>query len=144
MTRRAAILSHLLFNLPLAAGLLFTAGTAAAQTSLNVVVPFAFSANGQHLPAGSYRVQRRSEYFLTIRNVQTKSAVTVMIRPENGRPLESHSRLIFDRIGNRSYLTEVWTPDTSRYSKLTGQHSVDQELAMQNHPAPSTIEVAAK
>ena len=55
-TRRAAILTNLLFSLPVAVGLLSAAPTASAQTNLDVNVPFAFSANDQHLPAGSYRV----------------------------------------------------------------------------------------
>jgi hypothetical protein len=144
MTRRAAILSHLLFSLPLAAGLLASAIPASAQTSLKVDVPFAFSANNQPLPAGSYWIQRQSEYFLSIRNVKTASNVVVMIYPEQGGPLESHSRLIFVREGHQNYLTQVWTPDTNRYSKLTSRPRYNQELRTQVHPTPSTIEVAAK
>jgi hypothetical protein len=143
-TRRAAILSNLLFSLPLAAGLLASAIPASAQTSLKVDIPFAFSANNQNLPAGSYWVQRQSDYFLSIRNVKTASTVVVMIYPEKGSPLESHSRLVFAREGNHSYLTQVWTPDSNRYSKLTVRHRHDEELRTQIHPAPSTVEVAAK
>jgi hypothetical protein len=144
MTRRAAILSHLLFSLPLAAGLLASAIPASAQTSLTVDIPFAFSANNQQLPAGSYWIRRQSEYFLSIRNVKTANTVVVMIYPENGGALESHSRLVFDREGNHSYLTQVWTPDSNRYSKLTVRRRHDEELRTQSHPAPSTVEVAAK
>ena len=143
-TRRAAILSHLLFSLPLTAGLLGSAIPASAQTSLKVDIPFAFSANNQQLPAGSYWVQRQSDYFLSIRNVKTASTVVVMIHPEQGGALESHSRLIFVREGNHSYLTQVWTPDTNRYSKLTLRRRHDEELRTQIHPAPSTIDIAAK
>ena len=143
-TRRAAILTNLLFSLPLTAGLLGSAIPATAQTSLTVDVPFAFSANNQQLPAGSYWIQRKSDYFLSIRNVKTASTVVVMIHPEQGGALESHSRLIFDREGNHRYLSQVWTPDTNRYSKLTVRRQRDQELRTQVHPAPSTVEVAAK
>jgi hypothetical protein len=143
-TRRAAILSTLRFSLPLAAGLLALAIPASAQTSLKVDIPFAFSANNQNLPAGSYWMQRQSDYFLTIRNVKTASTVVVMIHPEQGGVPESHSRLIFAREGNHTYLTQVWTPDTNRYSKLTVRRQHDQELRTQIHPAPSTVEVAAK
>jgi hypothetical protein len=144
MTRRAAILSNLLFSLPLAAGLLGSAIPASAQTNLDVNVPFAFSANHQQLPAGHYRVQLVSDCFLSIRNVKTASTVVVMVRPEEGRLFESHSRLVFDREGNQNYLTQVWSADTSRYSKLTSRPRHDQELRTQVHPAPSTVEVAAK
>jgi hypothetical protein len=144
MTRRAAILSNLLFSLPLAAGLLTSATHASAQTNLDFNVPFAFSAGNQHLPAGHYRVQSLSSCILSIRNVKTASTIAVMVRTEQGRPLESQSRLVFDREGNQNYLTQVWTADTSRYSKLTSRPRRDQELRTQIHPAPSTVEVAAK
>ena len=146
MTRqmlRAAILSNLLFSLPVAAGLLGSATAASAQTSLNANVPFAFSANNHYLPAGQYHVQRLSDWFLQIRNVKTASTVTVMIRPEQGRNVESYSRLVFAREGNQNYLTQVWTPETNRYSQLTARPKFNQELA-KNHHAGSTIEVAAK
>ncbi len=77
---------------------------------------------------------------MSIRNVKTASTVVVMIHPEQGGALESHSRLIFVREGNQNYLTQVWTPDTNRYSKLTLRRRHDEELRTQIHPAPSTIE----
>jgi hypothetical protein len=143
-TRRAAILTNLLFSLPVAAGLLSAAPTASAQTTLDVNVPFAFSANDQHLPAGSYRVQLLSQRYLSIRNVKTARTIVVMIRPEQGRAFESHSRLVFDRYGNQNYLTQIWALGTNMYSKLTAKPSFNQELAKQAHPAASTVEVAAK
>ena len=144
MTRRAAILSNLLFSLPLAAGLLGSAIHASAQTSMDVNVPFAFSANHQYLPAGHYRVQLVSQCFLSIRNIKTASTIVVMVRPEEGRLFESHSRLVFDRQGSQNYLTQVWTANTNSYSTLTSRPRYDQELRTQVHPAPSTVEVAAK
>ncbi len=143
-TRHAAILSNLLFSLPLAAGLLGSAIPATAQTSMDVNVPFAFSAGNQHLPAGSYRVQLVSERFLSIRNVKTASTVVVMIRPEEGRILGSHSHLVFDRVGNQNYLTQVWGPGTKSYSKLVARPGFNQELAKQVQPASSAVEVATK
>ncbi|HZD75705.1 MAG TPA: hypothetical protein VE218_01790 [Acidobacteriaceae bacterium] len=142
-TLRAAILSNLLFSLPVAAGLLGSATAASAQTSLNVNVPFAFSANNHYLPAGEYHVQRVSDCFLSIRNIKTGSALVVIIRPETGNALDSYSRLVFDREGNQNYLTQVWTPDTNKYSQLTVRPKFNQELA-KDVPAGSTIEVAAK
>jgi hypothetical protein len=144
MTRRAAILSHLLFSLPLA-GLLASAIPASAQTNLDVTVPFAFSVGNQLLPAGHYRVQSQSNYsFLSIRNVETASTTVVTVRSEGGRHLQGNSRLVFNRQGNNHYLTQVWSPDTDRYSEVTSRPRYNQELRTQNHPAPSTVEVAAK
>jgi hypothetical protein len=144
-TRRpAAILTNLLLTLPLAAGLFCSAQNASAQTILDVNVPFGFSAAHQQLPAGSYRVQLLSQRYVSIRNIKTARTIVVMVRPEQGRYLESHSRLVFDRQGSQNYLSQVWTPNTNSYSKLTAAPSFNQELAKQVHPASSTIEVAAK
>ena len=143
-TRRAAILRHLLFSLPLAAGLLASAVPASAQTNLDVTVPFAFSVGNHHLPAGHYWVQSQSNYFLSIRNVETASTTVVMVRSEGGRHLQGNSRLVFNREGNQNYLTQVWAPETDRYSALSSPPRHDQELNTQIHPAASTVEVAAK
>jgi hypothetical protein len=143
-TRRAAILSNLLFSLPLTVGLLGSAIPASAQTNLDVNVPFAFSVGNQHLPAGHYRVQSQSDYFLSIRNVKTSGTTVVMVRSEGGRHLQGNSRLVFDCEGNQNYLTQVWAPDTGRYSALSSPPRHDQELNTQIHPASSTVEIAAK
>jgi hypothetical protein len=143
-TRRAANLSPLLFSLSLAAGLLGSATAASAQTNLDVTVPFAFSVGNHHLPAGHYRVQSQSNYFLSIRNVETASTTVVVVHSEGGRHLQGNSRLVFNHEGNQNYLTQVWAPETDSYSELAARPKVDQELAKQVHTAGPTIEVAAK
>ena len=144
MTRRAAILTNLLLSLPLTASLLCAAPAASAQTGLIVNVPFAFSANNHYMPAGPYQVQPVSDRFLSIRNVKTGSTIFAMVRPEQGRILESHSRLVFDRTGSQNYLKQVWVPVTSKYSELVVRPSQNQELAKQATQKSSTIEVASK
>lgn len=143
MTRPAAILSNLLFSLPLAAGLLAAVPVASAQTNVIANIPFAFSANNQHLPAGRYQVQRASDYFLYVRNVQSGKAVFLMVRSEEGRNLANYGRLVFDRAGTRNYLTQVWIPGASRHSEMVVQPRHQEELAKEAAPA-STIEVATK
>jgi hypothetical protein len=143
-TRRAAILTNLLLTLPVAAGLLCSAPSASAQTLMDVNVPFAFSAAHQHLPAGSYRIQLLSQCYVSIHDLKTARTIVVMVRPEQGRNLESHSRLVFDRDGSQNSLTQVWGAGASGYSKLTAAPKFNQELAKQAHPAASTIELAAK
>ena len=89
MRNSAFVLQHrfgnLLFSLTVAVGLLGSATAASAQTSLDVNVPFAFSANHQHLPAGSYRVQLQSQCYVSIRDIKTSRTIVVMVRPEEGR-----------------------------------------------------------
>jgi hypothetical protein len=146
MRRRAAILSNLFFSFPLAASLLGAAPVASAQTNLVANIPFAFSANNQHLLAGRYQVQMTSDHFLYVRNVQTGKAVCLMVRPEEGRNLADYTnygRLVFERTESGSYLTQVWTPGTSRHSELVIRPKHQEELAKQT-PAVSTIELAAK
>jgi hypothetical protein len=98
-----------------------------------------------HLPAGHYRIQSQSQsnYFLSIRNLETASTTVVMVHSEGGRHLRGNSRLVFNREGNQNYLTQVWAPETDRYSELS-RPKVDPELAKQVHPGTSTIEVASK
>src|SRR5271155_1633302 len=71
MTRHTAILTNLLLSLPLATGLLCATANASAQTSETVTIPFAFSADPQQVPAGTYEVRLLSSSFLSLYNLRT-------------------------------------------------------------------------
>jgi hypothetical protein len=142
-TRRAAIFSNLLFSLPVAAGLLCSAISASAQSSPTFTVPFAFSANHLYLPAGNYQVLQQSDFALYVRNIQTGKAVFLAVRPQDGVPVGSRGRLVFERTGSRNHLTQVWIPGRSSRNEMVVRSRHQEALAKQTAPK-STIEVAAK
>ena len=106
MTRRSRILTNLLLSLPLATSLLCAAPHAGAQTSASFTVPFAFSANNQEVPSGSYNVQLQDR-FLYLRSLKTTKTVILMVRPDDSARMTDTGRLVFQRYGRRNYLKQV-------------------------------------
>jgi hypothetical protein len=145
MTRRSRILSNLLLSLPLATTLLCAAPHAGAQNSASFTVPFAFSANNQNVPAGSYNVQPVSSCILALHNVKTGRRLFLMVLPnDSGRAIETQSRLVFRRYGTHAYLTQVWSSGTSTHSELVVQPKTERDLAKGSPQAGSSFEVALK
>src|SRR5580704_12577359 len=115
MKRHSRIVTHLLFSLPVAAGLLCAAPGASAQTTQTAVIPFAFSANGHQLPAGAYQVRLLSKCILSLYSANANRTELLMVHPEGGRVIETRGRLVFHRHGTRSDLTQIRVPGTSFY-----------------------------
>jgi hypothetical protein len=141
MTRISALSASVL-SLALTAGLLLTTNQASAQEKASVTVPFAFSANHQQVPAGSYEVKMASERFLSLRNKQTNQTQTILVRPETGSVTESRGRLVFRRQGGQTQLMQVWVAGTCVHSELPGRkkHQRGLEIAQAN----TTFEVQMK
>jgi hypothetical protein len=96
------------------------------------------------VPAGYYQVQLLSDRFLSLRNIKTNKTQVLMVRPEAGSVIETRGRLVFQRDGNRNYLTQIWVAGTSLHSEMAVQHKPEPELAKGPAPARSTIELALK
>ncbi len=142
MKRHSAILTNLLLSLPLATGLLCAATNASAQTSETVTIPFEFSADHQLVQAGSYEVRLLSSSFLTLYNLKTAKTQILMVRPDEGRVIETRGRLVFRRDETGSHLTQVWIVGKSSHSELAFQPKPGQAMAKNNPVA--TFEIALK
>jgi hypothetical protein len=144
MNRRLSTLATMLL-IVVVFGLLSTATPAAAQTSASVRIPFAFTANHQQVPAGSYKVELLSDRFLALIDVKTgKTQTIVMVRPESGPAIETNSRLVFMTTGDRYYLREVKLAGSSLRSELIMQYKFEKDIARNQLPAASTVEIAMK
>ena len=144
MTRRSALIAHVLYTLPLAAGLLCSTGTASAQTNEVVNIPFAFSANHHSVAAGTYQVQMISDRFVSLRNIKTHQSQVLMVRPDQGRAIESQGRLIFRRVAGRNYLQQVYLAGTSSHSELSVHPKLEKQYAQTAWPSAATFELALK
>jgi hypothetical protein len=143
MSSLSSTLTNLLLTLPLVAGLLGSTTAAYAQTGATATVPFAFSANNVHEPAGTYRVQLLSDRFMCLRNVKTGKTQCLVVRPESERIIETQGRLVFQRYGSQKYLVQVWISGTNIHSEIAQKH----EKAVLEATAPASaaqIEVALK
>ena len=144
MTRYTAILTNMLLSLPLAAGLLCATSNASAQTGETATVPFAFAADHQQFPAGTYEVSRLPDGIMSLRNLNTGRTQLLMVRLETGRVVETRGRLVFQLGQTENTLTQVWIPGTTIHSELTVQPKIQKLITKNQSPAGSVIEVATK
>ena len=76
---------------------------------LTVTVPFAFTAENSSLPAGTYTVSTLPPYNMI--KVQSADGQKVAMIPAIPSPTSAESertKLVFDRIGNQYFLSQVW------------------------------------
>ena len=144
MTRHSAIFTNLLLTLPLAAGLLGAATSASAQTAERAAIPFAFSADHQSFPAGTYEVRRLSDGIMSLYNFETGKIQLLMVRLEGGRAVQTRGRLVFHHDETGNSLMQVWIAGTTIHSELMVQPKLQQTAAKNDPSAGSSIEVAIK
>jgi hypothetical protein len=99
-----------------AMGLAMAVGSARAQDTVVVKVPFNFMVRGQEFPAGRYDISRDGE-ILAIRGVDNRGKVFAITMPADGRdPERSEPALVFTRYENEYQLSEVWESDTEGFA----------------------------
>jgi hypothetical protein len=122
MKRITSIIVKSLFAILISGGLLTTAH-AQYDPGITVDIPFAFSADGHEIAAGTYQLQLTDSNFLvSIRNVSTGKKQIITVRPEEARKLSDHARLTFQVCGGHNYLTEISTPGTTLSSATVPGH----------------------
>ena len=132
-----------LLSITLVVGLLFTATNAVAQSKASVVIPFAFTANHQVIPAAYYKVELLSDRFLCFTNIKTgKHQTVLLVNPEPEAYIDTRSALQFRVSGDRYYLTEVRFAGSSMHSTPVIPASLERELA--KLPSTRPIEIAMK
>jgi len=144
MTRHTAILTNMLLSLPLAAGLLCAAADASAQTTERATIPFAFTADHEHFPAGTYEVRRLPDGLMSLYNLETARIQLLTVHQEGGRTVETRGRLVFHHDETGNTLMQVWVAGTTIHSELMVQPKIQQTSAKDDRSAGSVIEVATK
>lgn len=143
MRRHSLSISHLLL-LAVTAGLLLGGPRAFAQTAVTAHIPFAFTANHQTMPAGSYKLELLSDRFLCFTDNRTgRHQAVIMVQPVSGDYIESRGRLRFLARANRHYLMEIHFSGSSMHSMPVLSRSFERELA--GNKAPDlNVEIAMK
>lgn len=97
-------------------GLAVAGVQAQTPSRVEVNIPFEFSAGKTTLKPGVYTVKRMSGNLVTLRNVEDKSSV-ILNAPVNlsSTNVEAVERLVFNKYGDRYFLTQIWlTVDSGR------------------------------
>jgi hypothetical protein len=93
---------------------------ARAQEAMVVDIPFAFTAGSATLPAGEYRVQKmdRNSAVLLIDCWDAKASALVITNAAQAKETQTESKLVFNRYGNRYFLSQVWNAGSIRGRQL--------------------------
>jgi hypothetical protein len=117
-----------------------------AQNDPGVVfsVPFAFTADGRNIAAGTYELNLVSNKFMmSIRNMETGDMQVFTVHPEEQRAIDSHGRLIFHSCGGHMDLTEFHVPGTNLFSETIPPRQ-QKNMEAKACPAPDFVTLASR
>jgi len=114
----------------IALAVMASARVASAQNHLVVTIPFDFAAGNASLPAGDYAV-RTSESSRTLLLISTTDPEASVIIPANAAQaadVQTQSKLVFNRYGDRYFLSQVWM-EGSALGKQLMKSAREKEVA---------------
>jgi hypothetical protein len=130
----------------------FVAISAQAQTTnrpQTASIPFDFNVGNKSFPPGEYRVERLNPQSdavaLAFKSTDGKMSVTILTRGVQAHGMEGGARLVFNRYGDRYFLSQVWRPSDSTGMELPESHAerhVRRELGAKR-PEHATVAFAA-
>jgi hypothetical protein len=147
--RGASMTLHLstlkkLFLTSVLAVLPFSANSASAQDSAQVLVPFAFVANNYYVPAGHYRVFSSDHALTLVRAESGKQQIILLVRHEDGPAIETRGRMTFQVVGNHHLLSEVRFAGSSVHSELVVKAKRESNVIGKSGQPTSQVELAMK
>lgn len=85
-------------------------GLAQGKKSLLLKAPFNFVVEQQTMPAGTYRILVEHGW-LEIHSMDEQTAAMVLTLPVSGKSPEGAGQVVFNRYGERYFLSQVWLPE---------------------------------
>jgi|SRR5215813_8870484 len=115
----------------------------AQSVTLRVQVPFEFMLGDKVYPAGEYTLQSLDSYSnsLFIRNGRVEASAVTLSYPTTSLEPAKKSELVFHRVGNTYFLSELWCAD-SRIGRDFPRSRMESKIAMMQTKA-TTVIVAA-
>lgn len=112
------------------------ASTRVAQAQENVVVniPFDFAAGKTTLPAGEYsvKVSESIHSLILISRKDSSASAFINTNAVGGANVQTESKLVFNRYGDRYFLSQVWSEGNSEGRQLV-KTAREKELALTAH-----------
>jgi hypothetical protein len=109
--------------------------TGHAQVVAKADVPFAFTVAQKTLPSGRYIVTTAGQGVITIQSYETGTSVISLARKE--LPRNTSPKLIFHRVGNQYFLSQVWGAEGT--GGLTVRTSALEKELQMSSAAPKTV-----
>jgi hypothetical protein len=107
-------------------------------------VPFAFTADGHEIQAGTYEVRRdSSEFLISIRNLKTGDKQLFSVRPEQRTSVPAEGILVFQGCGERKELSEFHIRGSNFFSAtIDSRRKTSPEVEGCSHS--NTVTLAAR
>jgi hypothetical protein len=125
MKTRALVMAGMMALIAMA-----TTQVAQAQDRLAVNVPFDFMAGNTQLPAGEYTVQvsAPTHSIILISRKDSTTSAFINTNPAVSSQPQSESKLVFNRYGDRYFLSQVWQEGNAEGRQLL-KSSREKEMA---------------
>jgi len=125
MKTRALVMAGMMALIAMA-----TTQVAQAQDRLAVNVPFDFMAGNTQLPAGEYTVQvsAPTHSIILISRKDSTTSAFINTNPAVSSQPQSESKLVFNRYGDRDFLSQVWQEGNAEGRQLL-KSSREKEMA---------------
>jgi hypothetical protein len=93
---------------------------ARAQDPMVVKIPFEFAAGNTTLPAGEYsvKISETNQALLLVNRMNSEASVILTTNPAEAREIQTDSKLVFNRYGDRYFLSQVWSAGFSHGRQL--------------------------
>ena len=121
-----------------------------AQTGYTIEanIPFDFTAGQTSLSAGVYSVRLTSEGTLLLRGIDGKKSVLLLARKAEQVATRKPARIIFNRYGDRYFLSQAFPGEAGLGSQLNPSHA-ERQLAREyrlakNNSTSQKVEVAMR
>lgn len=100
---------HVVFAALLAVAL---ASAQSGSPAMSLEIPFAFEMSGAVLPAGQYEVTFSDQRtWIVVREIDSKTvAAAITFGVLSDDMSEANVKLVFNKYGDRSFLTQIWHP----------------------------------
>src|SRR5260370_4331176 len=110
-----------------------------AQDAMAVSIPFEFLAGRATVPAGEYSIQKLNETsaVLLIHYSDPSASVLLITNAAQAKKMQTGSKLVFNRYGNRYFLSQVWTAGSIRGRQLLKSPG-EKEIAQIANIEPKT------
>ena len=110
-------------------------------TRLKADIPFSFHVGKSAMPAGSYGLQGESagRGILTMRSDSGPGTVIFNTIPDSTSRPTDNAKLVFNKYGEEYFLSEVWTPNSTRVATLAKPRKELDLVAKGKIPEPTIL-----
>lgn len=115
-----------------------------AQGPMHATIPFDFTIGSKSFAAGEYTVKQDvANSVVAIQSADHRSTMMTLTNTVQASKTPDKGKLVFNRYGDRYFLSQVWTPGTDVGRQLLTSPA-EKELIAQTRSKPVTLVASSK